>query len=53
MNKSCDTAACFAILPDLMNTYIVWKLIPFVSVQIIRSPGFGYTNHFKTEINFN
>ena len=53
VNKNCDTTACLAIFPALMNTYIVCKLIPIVGVSIVRTPGFGYTNHFKTEINFN
>ena len=52
VNENLDTITCYAILPDLMNTYIVWKLIPIVGVQIIRTPGFGYRNHFKAEIKF-
>ena len=53
VNKNCDTTACSAVFPDLMNTYIVWKLIPIVDVQIISTPEFSYMNHFKTKIKFN
>ena len=52
VNKYCDITACFAIFSDLMNTYIAWKLIPILTVNIIITPRFGYTNHFKRETNF-
>ena len=54
LNKSCDTTTtCFAIFTNPTNTYLVWKLIPIVGAQIIRTQlckWFDYTNNFEIDI---
>ena len=52
MDKNCYTTACFAIFPNLMNTFIVRQMIPIVCTQIIGTPGFGYADDFKIIIEF-